>query len=310
MKGHMKEPPEPLVSVIIPTYEREQVLCGTLYSLLEQAYPNYEIVVVDQTQQHLSETKEVLDCLASQGLIRYYKIKMPSLPRARNFGARQSLGEIVLFVDDDVIPSPDLIEAHVAQYKNPSIGGVAGRRTYPKEINIREPPWPVGSIQPDARLITNFSSQKKQPNVQWASGCNMSFRKDVINQVGYFESRYFGTSVYEDVDFCCRLRRLGYNIVFEPQAHLVHINETDGGCGNRRLDFRRRYSIFHNTALFALRNMPLSSWPSIMSRNIFQSLALAKHIRSVYPPLALLLASIHAVFSYLLSMDSLRSNSS
>ena len=144
----------PSVSVVIASYKREQMLCQTLDRLLQQTYRDYEIIVVDQTLDHLPETQEYLDRLRSDSLIRYY-LQRPSLPEARNTGVRKARGDIVIFLDDDVIPDPDLIGHHARTYEEPAVGGVAGQRIIP---GLEEPLEPVGLIDGWGRHISNFSS--------------------------------------------------------------------------------------------------------------------------------------------------------
>ena len=51
----------PLISVVIPTYRREKMLCDSIQDVLQQDYPNFEVLVVDQTGDHQPETQTFLD---------------------------------------------------------------------------------------------------------------------------------------------------------------------------------------------------------------------------------------------------------
>ena len=121
----------PLISVIIPTYNREQVLRETISEVLQQNYPNFEVIVVDQTQTHEPETQTYLDQLTEAGKIQYYRVTWASLPGARNYAVRRSQGDIILFIDDDVQLPEGYLFAHAHNYiseKNPQadkIGAVA-----------------------------------------------------------------------------------------------------------------------------------------------------------------------------------------
>ncbi|MGL4503439.1 MAG: glycosyltransferase family 2 protein, partial [Planktothrix sp.] len=70
----------PLISVIIPTYNREQVLRETLTEVLQQTYPNFEVLVVDQTSTHEPETQAYLEQLTQAGKIQWYRLDWASLP--------------------------------------------------------------------------------------------------------------------------------------------------------------------------------------------------------------------------------------
>ena len=80
----------PFVSVILPTYQREEVLCQTVTQLLAQDYPSYEIIIIDQTEKHNDKTDNFLSSLDKR--VKYYHIERPSLPAARNFGLTQDQG--------------------------------------------------------------------------------------------------------------------------------------------------------------------------------------------------------------------------
>src|SRR6266700_4320514 len=88
------------VSVIVPTYNRNNRLRQTLEHVLRQDYPRFEVVVVDQSEDHDHETAAYLSSISEQ--IRYCPLQVPNLPAARNVGISQSRGDIVVFFDDDL----------------------------------------------------------------------------------------------------------------------------------------------------------------------------------------------------------------
>jgi glycosyltransferase involved in cell wall biosynthesis len=297
----------PSVSVIIPTYKREGVLCQTLQAILQQTYPKFEIIVVDQTQMHLPETEACLQDLAAKGAIRYYRHQPPSLPEARNFGVRQARGEIVLFLDDDILPDSGLIAAQVAEYADPTVGGVGGRHSDPAHDRDGEYPVRSGYVRQDGVAVASFFSTLRQESVEWSAGGDSSFRKQLIEQAGLFEPCFVGTSAYEEIDFCFRLRRRGYRIVFTPASHMLHLQEKSGGCGNRRQDeYAYYYSLIHNALLFAFRNMKPANWPRIFGHWLITNLALAKQQRSLRFAFLFPVAISRAVVSYFRSLQSLR----
>src|SRR4030067_1730012 len=112
-------------SIIIPTYNRGQLLCNTLRNLIGHLPTDGEIVVVDQSDEVYSELMEIAKNHSTQ--IHYYKIFVKGLPHARNYGLKRAIGEIIIFSDDDVIPGPNFIENHLQNYKGKEVGGVGGR---------------------------------------------------------------------------------------------------------------------------------------------------------------------------------------
>ncbi len=245
----------PSVSVVVPTYRRERVLCNSLSHLLTQDYPDFEVVVVDQTLDHEPQTRRFLAAHSSR--LRYHTLPEPSLPRARNVGAKLARGEVVLFVDDDIVPVDDhLIAAHAACYVNPLVGAVAGRVLEPIPFNA-----PAGTAYVNAfgRIVSNFSGTA--PAEVWtAKGANMSFRRRVLAEVGPFDVRYAGNSILEETDYCYRVRALGYDIRFEPKAAVHHLVAPTGGCRETRwLD--AKYWLFRNSALFYMKQKPRLGLP-------------------------------------------------
>ncbi|MFM7438114.1 MAG: glycosyltransferase family 2 protein, partial [Snowella sp.] len=102
----------PSISVIVPTYHREAILLDTLADVLKQDYPNFEVLVIDQTPTHQPETEATLEKLAVNEQIRWFRVNWASLPSARNYGVRQSTGAIILFIDDDVQLPEGYLKAH------------------------------------------------------------------------------------------------------------------------------------------------------------------------------------------------------
>jgi GT2 family glycosyltransferase len=83
----------------------------------------------------------------------------------------------------------------------------------------------------------------------------MSFRKEAIIKAGGFDERFGGSAHLEETDLCLRIcRKAGYKIVFDPEAELIHLKDTKGGCraGNDKQWF---YWYGHSYTLFFLKNL-------------------------------------------------------
>jgi len=119
---------DPFISVVIPTYGRETVLCDSINSILAQDYPAFELIVVDQTQQHEPTTQTLLDQLVEACKIQLYQVSWASLPAARNYAIERANGSILLFLDDDVELPEGFLRAHARAYEGrPEVGAIAGR---------------------------------------------------------------------------------------------------------------------------------------------------------------------------------------
>jgi GT2 family glycosyltransferase len=255
----------PLISVVIPTYGREAVLCDSLKSVLAQTYRNYELIVVDQTQQHEASTQSFLSELATAGKIQLHKVDWASLPAARNYAIERANGSIFLFLDDDVELPEGFLEAHAQAYESrPEVGAIAGRVFDRMKLSESTVP-PIEMLPPEAMdpgiawYHLDLVHTVKPQRVLSARGCNMSFRRSVFEQHGLrFDERFVGSAVREESDFCLRLRKTGLMIWYEPAAHLVHLGEETGGChdiSTRSLKYQTTF--YYNHFLMALKNLTL-----------------------------------------------------
>jgi glycosyltransferase involved in cell wall biosynthesis len=253
----------PLISVIIPTYERETILCESIASVLQQDYPHFEVIVVDQTRQHQPETEAYLQEMDAIGKIRWLRVDWASLPGARNYGVRRSSGEIVLFLDDDVQLPPGFLAAHSQHYTRPEVGAVAGRIFDRMKLAESAPGFAIEKLPPEAMdpglawYVIDLVHTVKPQQVLTARGCNMSFRRSLFTQHNiWFDERFRGSAVREESDFCLRIRQTGFIIWYDPEAHLVHLGEETGGCHDiSTRSFQYQISFYHNHFLMALKNL-------------------------------------------------------
>ena len=253
----------PFISVIIPTYGREETLRDTIANVIQQDYPNYEVLVVDQTVEHQPNTQQYLDRLANDGKIRLFQVNWASLPGARNFGVRRAKGDVVLFLDDDVQLPPGFLSAHARNYSNQQVGAVAGRVFDRMKLADAIPGLQIEYLPPEAMdpgiawYHIDLVHTTKSQQVLTARGCNMSFRRDIFATHGvWFDERFRGSAVREESDFCLRLRKTGLKIWYDPDANLVHLGEETGGChdiSTRSLQYQ--VTFYHNHFLMALKNL-------------------------------------------------------
>ena len=257
----------PSISVIIPTYNREKVLRETLADVLQQDYPDFEVLVVDQTTTHEPETDAYLQSLAESSRIQWLRLDWASLPGARNYAVRRSQGAIILFLDDDVQLPPGFLHAHARNYLDkPEIGAIAGRVFDRMKLADSGGGLTIEDLPPEAMdpgiawYYIDLVHTVKPQQVLSVRGCNMSFRREIFDKYGlHFDERFRGSAVREESDFCLRLRQTGYKIWYEPDAHLIHLGEETGGChdiSTRSISYQ--ITFYHNHFLLGLNNLTLS----------------------------------------------------
>ncbi|HEY9888696.1 MAG TPA: hormogonium polysaccharide biosynthesis glycosyltransferase HpsN [Candidatus Obscuribacterales bacterium] len=264
----------PSISIIVPTYQREDVLCSTIADVLRQDYPDYEVIVVDQTRDHQPTTQAYLEEVAQAGKIQYFQLPWASLPGARNYGVERSRGDLILFIDDDVELPAGYLQAHAQVFLDqPTVGAVAGR-VFDRMKLGDDPNLSIDYLPPEAmdpgiawyHIDLVHTTQPQQ--VITARGCNMSFRREIFDQHGLrFDERFRGNAVREESDFCLQLRKTGYIVWYSPAAHLVHLGEETGGChdiSTRSLAYQ--ITFYHNHFLMGLKNLTLGQGLRLYAR--------------------------------------------
>lgn len=246
------------VSVVIPTYNRSAAVADTLHSLApEMDAIGAECIVVDQSEAQ--EATAVRDACSRYPMVKYVHVDRPSLPGARNIGARVARGEVIVFLDDDIIPDADLLKSHAAAYRDEDIGAVAGRIVEVRRGRNRNTSSLGTMFTWYGRILRNYDHQT--PGfVEAPPGGNMSFRRAAMARTGDFDVKYEGNATLEETDYGFRVRRAGYRIAFAPDALVQHLAVPSGGC---RLASEREVEIsnLRNTLRFVRKYGPVAMRP-------------------------------------------------
>jgi GT2 family glycosyltransferase len=158
----------------------------------------------------------------------------PGLTRQRNAAVRalERDVELVHFVDDDTVLEPGYVAAIRQEFADPSIGGVGG---VIKNVPPRHPRLPYrlflldsrrsGAILRSGRNVL-AADVAESADVDWLSGCTMSFRTEVLHSLAFDESRQ-GYCLGEDVDYSLRVGER-WRLVVTPYARLEHLTSPIG----------------------------------------------------------------------------------
>ena len=161
------------LTIAIPTYCREDVLLETVHHLICLNVPSSEILVLDQSASHLPQVQSELSRLDAVGQIRLIKLNQPSIPRAMNCGLVEARHDLVLFVDDDIIPEATLIRAHLGAHAHSQGRIVAGRVIQPWQEGLdfsRDGSFHLASLQSceiDDFIGANFSLDRHAGYRTW-----------------------------------------------------------------------------------------------------------------------------------------------
>ncbi len=208
------------LSVVIVTYNRYRDLKECLDSVFNFAIKPYEVIVVDSCS--IDGTEKIKDCYP----IKFISIPERSMVSARNVGINVAQGDIVAFLDDDVVVDREWSKFLTKPYQDSTVGGVGGRViTYgkPKKHYIKVENGEVGKVFDNGLVLGNFDTPLTYPiEVDCLIGCNMSFRRDLLLKAGGFDENYKGNCFREETDCCIRIRKLGYTLIYQPKALLWH----------------------------------------------------------------------------------------
>jgi GT2 family glycosyltransferase len=102
---------------------------------------------------------------------------------------------------------------------------------------------------------------KSEP-IDFATGCCMLIKREVIEKVGLFDERYF--LYYEDADLCLRVRRAGFDIVYAPAAFLYHENASSSGSGSPLHD----YFLTRNQMIFGMKYAPVKTRLALVRQSL------------------------------------------
>ena len=155
-------------SVIIPTLDREPIALETLKLLKQEIDDSIECIIVDQSDTPSKLLKEFKSELNNYN---YIHLTEKGLPNARNVGIENSNGEIIIFIDDDVIPKKGIVKNHLENYKDPEIIAVGGKVIENSDILNSGGKSLGGKINNYGKSIRNFESDE-YGETEWGAGGN------------------------------------------------------------------------------------------------------------------------------------------
>jgi glycosyltransferase involved in cell wall biosynthesis len=233
---------KPLVSIVVRSFNRVAALCELLEALLRQTWSNLEVVVVEQS------TRVPADALARLAELerdpRVVIVRRPPLggARARNVGVERSRGEILLFIDDDDLPTSDhWVAQHVHALEDPRCLGVSGRHIHndePVHRYSRFLAFVTRTLSYDPVLkisVTYVQHDRRRIPVYAIHGTNASLRRSAWERFGGWDE---DTAIEDEVSFCfraLRLKRADEYFAYDPRPTIVRNRDVAGGLDKRQM---------------------------------------------------------------------------
>lgn len=250
------------LSVIIPTHKRNEILAKALQSLAMQTLPKneFEVIVVDDNIDY--ETQETINLFNDKIRVNYYSCEAPGAGAKRNFGVLKSKADIILFLDDDMIASPNLLYEHFSFY-NEGADGVLGRIEEDENVNLNY----FTKYLIDNDLQNTYKNiNKDNVSFEYFYTGNISLKKDIFNTLGGFDLK-FKQYGFEDSELGYRLNKSGYVIKYNENALGYH-----HFLRNFEDYLARKRDMGRSAAYFAKLYPELESKLSIHSRKLHEML--------------------------------------
>jgi hypothetical protein len=242
------------VSVVICTVNRCESLRTALASVSEWRSAFAELIVVyapstDATEQVIAEYREIID--------RLVICPEKNVALARNLGLQASSQEIVMYLDDDILPVKEWLDAHLEIYasQGTQCGCVAGAvRDKTKPHAPLQFAWGINSLLSESKPILSEEKAKKYTaNSYWfpaVMGANVSYKRDALCKIGGFDN--FFEYFLEETDVCLRLIQAGDRVWYTDFT----VDHYPAKSHNRedQKHLTCWYSLAKNTTYFAIKH--------------------------------------------------------
>ena len=224
-----------IVSVVIPTYKRSiSLLCALQSIITQQTNFGFEVLVMDNGCDLALQAEIGLVARQAAIPVRYIAVPEIGLHNARHAGVRAAQGEILVFVDDDIIADQGWIQAIVGTFNDPDVHLVGGRNL----PSYEEPPptwleafWtrnPNGTAWCGFLSLLDYGNKVCEIDPMYVWGVNFAIRKKTLGSLGGFhpdsvpwELRRYRGDGESAVTF--EVKRLGLKSTYQPEALVYHI---------------------------------------------------------------------------------------
>ena len=216
------------ISVIVPTFNRNEQLLSCLNDLAKQTVDpgTYEVIVIDDGST--DDTEGSLDILNYPYVLRFYRQENSGPAAARNLGVSKAENEIVAFIGDDIQVSPDFVSQHIKSHKeNPDHNvAVVGHIDWPVTYNITPL---MKYITGPSGLQFNFTHIRDKNNAGFGRfyTSNISLKKSFLEEEDYLFDTEFAHAALEDIELGYRLSKRGLRIIYNAEAVVYHNHPMD-----------------------------------------------------------------------------------
>jgi len=223
--------PPPLVSIIIPTRDKVELLRNCVESIIKKTqYENYEIIIVNNRsteQKTLNYLSEIQKRFSNIRVIDYnHDFNYSAI---NNFAVKFAKGELILLLNNDTeVLNPEWLTEMVSHAVRPEIGCVGAKLYYP-DGNIQHGGVILGIGGVAGHSHKHFPSEHPGymnrlilvQNLSAVTGACLMVKKKIYEEVGGLDEENLKIAL-NDVDFCLKVREAGYRNLWTPYAELIH----------------------------------------------------------------------------------------
>lgn len=209
--AHLSSSPAPTLSVVVPVYNSRAELQQCLAALAASDYDDFDVLVVDD-----GSTEPIAPLVAAHGF-KYWRLAERGGPaRARNSGAAQAVGSIVVFIDADVCVHRDTLSLFAARFAaDASLDAVIG--------SYDDAPADKHFLSQYKNLFHHYVHQRCAGAIStfW-SGCG-AMRRELFLRCGGFDEKRYGRPAIEDIELGTWLSLAGRRIILDRRIQGKHL---------------------------------------------------------------------------------------
>lgn len=229
--------PAPLVSLIVPTRDKLDLLRQCVEGLLEETdYPNLEVLILDNNSEE-RETLEYFAALEGRDRVKVLRYEGAfNFSAINNYGVRHARGELIGLINNDIkVIEPGWLKEMVSHAVRPEVGAV-GAKLYYGDDTIQHAGVVTGINGVANHIHKNlprehpghFGRLRLVQNMSCVTAACLIMRKAVFEEVGGLDEENLAVA-FNDVDLCLRIRDQGYFLVWTPHAELYHLESASRG---------------------------------------------------------------------------------
>jgi len=213
------------VSVVIPTYNRRDLLEKNLMALSGQDFPADRLEVIVVNDGCTDGTAEMIESFEAPFRLKHIIREHTGDMQFYNVGAREAGNDVILFLDDDVTPAAGLVREHLASHNGTEDDvGVIGRLRWPAEMNLS--PFDDYVARSGMLMGTHLIGDPENVHFKFTLTGNFSVSREIFEASGGF-SKEIGVYGYIDTEFGYRLQKdHGVRLVYNEKAVADHWGRT------------------------------------------------------------------------------------